>query len=213
MSPAGLNVSSGGHQGVQEHATFRILGIAGSLRKSSFNRSLLRAAQQVAPDGVAIDIYDISAIPLFNGDVEATGLPESVQDFVDHIRAADAILIATPEYNHSVPGVLKNAIDWVSRPSSGNPLRHKPLAMMGASGGQFGTVRAQEAWRLVFASGIDPFVMVNPQLMVNNAAQKFDQQGELIDDDTRDRLTGFIEALVAWSERIHGRSTSVLSTH
>jgi chromate reductase len=189
---------------VRDQSTCHILGIAGSLRKGSYNRALLRAAREVAPDGVTIEIFDIGDIPLYNGDIEAQGLPEPVQHFVDRIHAADAILLATPEYNHSVPGVLKNAIDWVSRASSGNPLRHKPLAMMGASGGQFGTVRAQEAWRLVFASGVDPFVMVNPQLLVNHAAQKFDQQGELIDDDTRNRLTGFIEAFIAWSRRVQG---------
>ncbi|MDQ3547897.1 MAG: NAD(P)H-dependent oxidoreductase [Chloroflexota bacterium] len=181
---------------------FRILGIPGSLRKASFNRGLIRAAQEVAPEGVEIELYDLGEIPLYNGDVEAQGVPAAVQAFADQIRAADALLIATPEYNYSIPGVLKNAIDWASRPSVKNPLRHKPVALMGASGGMYGTARAQLAMRQVLASVIEAHTMIKPELLVNQAGQKFDSDGNLTDDDTRERLAALIEGLVAWSNRL-----------
>jgi len=181
---------------------FRILGIPGSLRKASFNRGLILAAQEVAPDGVEIELYDLDEIPLYNGDVEAQGVPAPVQAFAEKIRAADALLIATPEYNYSIPGVLKNAIDWASRPSVKNPLRHKPVALMGASGGVYGTARAQLAMRQVLASVIEAHTMIKPELLVNQAGQKFDSDGNLTDDDTRERLTALIEGLVAWSNRL-----------
>jgi len=182
--------------------TFTILGIPGSLRKGSFNRGLLRAAQQVAPDGVEIEIYDIGEIPLYNGDVEAQGIPSPIHDFAEKIRAADALLISTPEYNYSIPGVLKNAIDWVSRPSVGNPLKHKPIALTGASGGMFGTARSQLAMRQVLASMIDAHTMIKPELLVTEAGKKFDEQGNLTDDDIRKRLGELIDALVAWTRRL-----------
>jgi chromate reductase, NAD(P)H dehydrogenase (quinone) len=182
--------------------TFSILGIPGSLRKGSLNRGLLRAAQDLAPDGVEISIYDISDIPLYNGDIEAQGVPQPVVDFAEAIRAADAILIACPEYNYSIPGVLKNAIDWASRPSVRNPWRHKPIALMGASGGQFGTLRSQLALRQVFGSMIEAYVMLKPELYVNQAASKFDSDANLIDEDTRERLATHIESLVAWAHRL-----------
>ena len=122
---------------------FQILGIAGSLRLASYNRGLIRAAQQVAPDGVEIAAFDLLPIPLYNADVEAEGAPAPVRDLKERIRAADALLIATPEYNYSIPGVQKNAIDWASRPPQDSPLRHKPIGLMGASPGGFGTVRSQ----------------------------------------------------------------------
>lgn len=181
---------------------FTILGIPGSLRKASFNRGLIRAGQAVAPDGVEIELYDLGEIPLYNGDVEAQGVPIPVQAFAEKIRAADALLIATPEYNYSIPGVLKNAIDWASRPSVKNPLRHKPVALMGASGGMFGTTRSQLAMRQVLASAIDAYAMIKPELLVPQAGQKFDADGNLTDDDVRERLAALIEALVAWSKRL-----------
>lgn len=181
---------------------FRILGIPGSLRKASFNRGLVRASQELAPDGVEIELYDLGEIPLYNGDVEAQGVPIPVQAFADAIRAADALLIATPEYNYSIPGVLKNAIDWASRPSVKNPLRHKPVALMGASGGMYGTARSQLALRQVLASMIEANTMIKPELLVNQAGQKFDSDGNLTDDETRERLTALLEALVAWSNRL-----------
>ncbi len=126
-----------------------VLGICGSLRRASYNGGLLRAAKALAPAGMSIAIGDISAIPLYNGDVEREGFPKSVHDFRERIRAADALLIATPEYNYSVPGVLKNAIDWASR-SPDQPLAGKPVAIMGATPGGFGTTRSQHHLRQVF---------------------------------------------------------------
>jgi chromate reductase len=181
---------------------FRILGIPGSLRKGSFNRGLIRAAQELAPSGVEIELYDLGEIPLYNGDVEAQGVPAAVQAFADKIRAADALLISTPEYNYSIPGVLKNAIDWASRPSVSNPLKHKPVALMGASGGMYGTTRSQIAMRQVLASVIEAHTMIKPELLINQAGQKFDSDGNLTDEDIRERLAALIEALVAWSKRL-----------
>jgi chromate reductase, NAD(P)H dehydrogenase (quinone) len=181
---------------------FRILGIAGSLRAQSFNRALIRVARDVAPAGVTVYEHDLANIPLYNGDVEAAGVPQPVLDFAEAIRGCDALLIATPEYNYSVPGVLKNALDWASRPSVRNPLRQKPIAIMGASGGQWGTVRAQLALRQILASSIESYVMVKPELMVNNGRSRFDEQGHLVDDDIRDRVAAHVEALVTWSNRL-----------
>src|SRR5215470_13926892 len=127
-----------------------VLGFAGSLRKTSFNRGLLRAAVDAAPAGMEIETFDLTPIPSYNADVEEKGLPAPVAEFKEKIRAADALLIATPEYNYSVPGLLKNAIDWASRPSNQSPLQKKPAALMGASGGQMGTARAQLALRQSF---------------------------------------------------------------
>jgi chromate reductase len=181
---------------------FTILGIPGSLRKASFNRGLLRAAQDMTPEGVKIEIYDLDDIPLYNGDVEAVGVPQPVQDFADAIRRADALLIASPEYNYSMSGVLKNAIDWASRPSVKNPFRHKPIGIIGASGGQYGTARSQIALRQVLASVIEAYVMIKPELLVNSASNRFDEHGNLTDDDVRERLSQFVEALVAWAKRV-----------
>lgn len=182
--------------------TFKILGIPGSLRKASFNRGLLEAAQEMAPIGTEIEIVGLDDIPLYNGDVEVAGVPEPVQQLAEKIRVADAILIACPEYNYSIPGVLKNAIDWTSRGSVKNPWRQKPVGMIGASGGQFGTVRAQAHLRQVLGSMIEAYVMVKPEYYVNNATQKFDSAGNLEDDDARTRLEAFVEALVSWSHRV-----------
>ena len=115
--------------------SFKILAFAGSLRAHSYNRGLIRIAQEVAPEGIDVHSFDISSIRLYNEDVEKQGDPEPVKEFKEAIQAADAVLIATPEYNYSVPGVLKNAVDWASRPPQGSPLKKKPAALMGASGG------------------------------------------------------------------------------
>lgn len=189
-----------GGEGVE--SAFRILGIPGSLRKSSFNRGLLRAGQGLTPMGAEIEIAGLDEIPLYNGDIEAAGVPEPIQRLAEQIRAADAILIACPEYNYSIPGVLKNAIDWTSRPSVRNPWRQKPVGLIGASGGQFGTVRAQLHLRQVLGSMIEAYVMVKPEFYVNSASQKFDAEGNLTDDDARERLEAFLEALVAWANHV-----------
>jgi chromate reductase len=180
---------------------FQILGIAGSLRRGSYNRALLRAAEQLAPDGVDIRTFDLLPIPLFNEDVEAGGDPEPVRELKAQIRAADALLIACPEYNYSVPGVLKNAIDWASRPPRGSALHHKPVALMGASPGPYGTVRSQLALRQSFLFTKSP-VLPEPELYVSAAHEKFDSDGNLHDDQIGQRLRALLEALVDWSRRL-----------
>ena len=180
---------------------FRILGIAGSLRRASYNRGLVRAAQQVAPDGVAIEAFDLLPIPLYNADVEAEGDPAPVQELKERIRAADALLIASPEYNYSIPGVLKNAIDWASRPPQDSPLRHKPIGLMGASPGGFGTVRSQLALRQVFLF-MKAYVLLEPEVHVSAARDKFDADGNLTDDRTREHIGSLVAALVEWARRL-----------
>ena len=179
----------------------RIVGVAGSLRKGSYNRALLRAAQELAPDGMTITVAEIGNLPLYDADVEAAGVPAPVAAFRQAIRQADALLIATPEYNYSIPGVLKNAIDWASRPPADSALRQKPTAIMGASGGAFGTVRAQLALRqsLQFT---ETQVMLKPEVLVAKAQDRFDADGRLIDEPTRQLLQRFLEALAAWTRRL-----------
>ena len=136
----------------EKNRTLHVLGFAGSLRQGSYNRALLRAAKELAPEGMVIDIFDLTPIPLYNADVEAKGDPEAVAAFKAAIRRADALLIACPEYNHGVPGVLKNAIDWASRPPRSAALDRKPLALMGASPGMTGSARGQSQLRQAFVS-------------------------------------------------------------
>lgn len=178
----------------------KILGIAGSLRKASFNAAALRAAQQLAPAGVTIDIFDLSPLPVFNQDLEATP-PASAVQFKAAIRAADAILISTPEYNYSVPGVLKNAIDWASRPYGDSAWTGKPIAIMGASPGALGTARAQYHLRQSFIF-LDAHLLNKPEVMIANAGQRFDGEGNLTDEKTRELIKSQIEALVAWAKRL-----------
>jgi len=180
---------------------FQILGIAGSLRRASYNRGLLRAAEQLAPDGVDIRTFDLVPVPLFNEDVEAEGDPAPVRELKEQIRAADALLIACPEYNYSIPGVLKNAVDWASRPPSGSALYHKPVALIGASPGGFGTVRSQLALRQVFLF-TKSLVLPEPELYVSTAYEKFDQAGNLQDEETGRRLRALLDALVVWARRV-----------
>ena len=178
-----------------------VLAIAGSLRRASYNRGLVRAAQALQLDGIAIETCELANIPMYDGDVEAQGDPEPVRAFKAHIAAADALLIATPEYNYSVPGVLKNALDWASRPAATSPLRDKPVAIMGATPGGFGTVRAQMALRqsFVFTASC---CMVRPELLVSHARDKFDAHGDLTDGPTREALRALLVALGAWTRRL-----------
>ena len=176
-----------------------VLGVAGSLRKGSFNKAALRAAIELAPEGMTIEPFDISAIPLYDEDVKAQGFPAPVQAFRDKIKAADALLIVTPEYNYSVPGVLKNAIDWASRPPE-QPFDGKPIAIMGASGGGFGTARAQYHLRQVFIFLNAP-IMLRPEVMIAAAQNKFDAEGKLTDQPTRDAVAGLLTALATWTRR------------
>ena len=178
-----------------------VLGLSGSLRRHSLNTALLRAAAELTPDGVRIDSADLSAIPLFNDDLRLEGYPPQVATLLASIAAADAVLVATPEYNYSVPGVLKNAIDWVSRPPD-PPLAGKPLAIMGASLGLSGTMRAQYHLRQM-AVFLDVLVLNRPEVFVPQAKDKFDAQGRLVDEDTRAHVRRLVEALVAWARRLN----------
>jgi chromate reductase, NAD(P)H dehydrogenase (quinone) len=183
-----------------EGRTIRVLGFAGSLRKGSVNRALIRAAQGLAPPNLSIEIFDIAAVPLYNGDVEAAGEPEAVTTFKQAIRAADALLIATPEYNHGVPGVMKNAIDWASRPAGKSPMSTKPVGIVGASPGMTGSARGQIQLRQALES-INCYCMPQPELLVGQAYGKFDEQGNLTDEKTREVLGKYLMALAAWAGR------------
>ena len=183
--------------------TFHLLGIPGSLRAGSYNRGLLRAAAEVLPPGVGLDLFPLNDIPPYNGDVESQGDPEPVAELKRRIAAAEALLIATPEYNYSIPGVLKNAIDWASRPPKTSPLRQKPVGIMGASGGESGTMRAQLALRQVFVF-TGSYALVQPEFRVPNASQKFNAEGKLVDEDLRERLRAFVAALVDWARLVGG---------
>ena len=179
----------------------RFLGIAGSLRRASYNRGLLRAAIDAAPAGVRVTVFDLADLPIFNADVEAEGDPAPVSEFKSEIAAADALLIATPEYNHCVPGVLKNAIDWASRPARRSVLADKPVAIMGASTGRGGTARAQAHLRdgLAYTNGL---VLALPEVLVGEARVKFDAEGNLHDDDTRSEVRDLLVSLAAWTRRL-----------
>ena len=179
----------------------RVLGIAGSLRTASYNKMLLRAAVELAPAGMEIEIFDIGGIPLFNEDVEAAGTPPAVEAFRDAIRRADALLIATPEYNHGVPGVLKNAIDWASRPPRKSPLAGKPAALFGASPGMTGTARAQTQLRASFVFTDTP-ALPQPEVLVFRAHEKFDADGRLTDEPTRVFVGRLLVALADWTTRL-----------
>ncbi|MDD3845858.1 MAG: NAD(P)H-dependent oxidoreductase [Syntrophorhabdaceae bacterium] len=186
---------------VRESATVRILGFAGSLRKGSYNRMLLKAAAEVAPQDVELEIFDIEGIPPFNQDLENEP-HEKVREFKERVKAADAILMATPEYNYSVPGVLKNALDAASRPYGTNPFEGKPVAIMGASIGMLGTARAQYHLRqtLVF---FNCFVLNRPEIMVPFSEQKFDTSGNLTDDRTRQLIQDLLAELAKWARKLN----------
>ena len=178
-----------------------ILGIAGSLRKASYNRAALRAAQQLAPERASIEIVDLAGIPPFNQDEERNP-PHEVTQLKTRVRAADAILFVTPEYNYSIPGVLKNAIDWGSRPYGESCWDGKPVAVMGASMAVLGTSRAQYHLRQVFVY-LNMHAMNLPEMMIGAAHDKFDAAGNLTDKATRQHIQKFLEALINWTERVH----------
>lgn len=158
--------------------TIQILGIAGSLRRGSYNRAALCAAARMAPSGSRLDLCDIGAIPLFNQDHEKQ-MPPAVDEFKKRIREADAILIATPEYCYSIPGVLKNAIDWASRPYGESAWRGKPVALMGLSEGSSGTMLAQQHLRQIFVD-LKMFPINEPEVMIGGAAKHFDKDGDIL---------------------------------
>lgn len=180
--------------------TLRVLGFAGSLRKNSYNRAALRAAQGLMPDGATLEIYDLAPIPLYNDDVREQGYPPAVQDFRDRIAAADALLMVTPEYNYSMSGVLKNAIDWASRPP-GPPMASKPVAIMGATQGLWGTVKAQHHLRqcCVF---LNLWPVNKPEVLIAQAQTKFDAQGNLTDEATRKVIAELMTNLAGWTKRL-----------
>lgn len=185
---------------MSERTSINVLAFAGSLRKASWNRGLLRAAQQEAPSDMKIEIFDISEVPLYNEDVRQQGFPPVVDAFRERIRRADALLIATPEYNYSIPGVLKNAIDWASRPP-GQPFQGKPIALMGASAGMAGTTRAQHHLRQSFVY-LDGRLLTRPEVLIPAAAPKFDEDGNLTDGGSREQIAELVAALAAWTRRL-----------
>jgi chromate reductase, NAD(P)H dehydrogenase (quinone) len=177
-----------------------ILGFAGSLRKGSYNKAILRAALEMVPSDAALKVFEIEGMPLFNQDLEGNP-PQIVKDFKAQIRGADAVLIVTPEYNYSMPGVLKNAIDNASRPYGDNAFAGKPVGIMGASVGNLGTARAQYHLRqsCVF---LDMHPLNQPEVMVPSAQDKVDQSGIVTDPKTREKIKELLEALVVWTRKL-----------
>jgi len=180
----------------------KILALSGALRRASYNTALLRAAAAMAPEGVTIELRTLHGIPLYDGDVEAEGIPAAVTTLREEIRAADALLIGTPEYNNAIPGVLKNGLDWLSRPS-GEGARlfgGRPTGLMGATPGGFGTVQSQDALLSVLRTFGSDFWMAG-RLMVSHAGAVFDGEGRLVDDKVREQLRHFIEGFVAFVQK------------
>lgn len=178
----------------------QILGIAGSLRRESYNRAALRAAVQLVPQDATLNIFELDGIPGFNQDEEQKP-PAKVVELKRRIREADAVLIVTPEYNYSVPGVLKNAIDWASRPYGDSAWSGKPAAIMGASVGTIGTARAQYHLRQMMVF-LNMFPINQPEVMIGNASTRFDQAGSLTDETTKDLVHQLLSNLVAWTRRL-----------
>jgi len=179
-----------------------VLGFAGSLRQDSYNRAALRAAIELAPAGMTIEIFDLAPIQPYNEDVKQQGFPPPEHAFREKIRAADALLIVTPEYNRGIPGVLKNAIDWASRPPD-QPFNGKPAAIFGASPGMVATAVAQFELRR-YLGVLNALVLNTPSVMIGQAGAKFDEQGRLTDQPTRDMIAQMLVALAEWTRR-HGR--------
>jgi chromate reductase len=179
----------------------KILTFAGSLRKGSYNKALVRAAVEVAPENVTMEVFDLEGIPPFNQDLENTP-PQKVIEFKEKIRSADALLIATPEYDYSVPGVLKNAIDWASRPLQETPLKGKSVAIMSASIGKLGGARAQYHLRQSFVL-LNMHPVNQPEVMLASAAENVDANGRLNNEHTRTLIRQLIEALVTWNNRLN----------
>jgi chromate reductase len=177
--------------------TIRIAGICGSLRKDSYNLRALEIAKDVAPDGVELDIIRLDDVEMFNADLEKVGWPPGVQRLRDRVEPAHAVLLASPEYNYGVPGVLKNATDWLSRPTGEGPMTGKPFAVMGASTSYSGTARAQADWRNVAYYNSMP-LLTTVEVLIWRAQDKFDEAGNLHDDKTREKLTQLMDEFTKW---------------
>jgi chromate reductase, NAD(P)H dehydrogenase (quinone) len=178
-----------------------VMGISGSLRRASWNSGLLRAAGELLPEGMSLEIFDLAPLPFYNQDLDTSeALPDAVRQLRERIRAADALLMATPEYNYSVTAVLKNAIDWAARPPQTQPLAGKPLAIMGA-GGLFGTVRAQLHLRQI-AVFTDMLPLNKPEVRIMRGWEKFDADGNLTDEPSRQEVRALVEALAVWTRRL-----------
>jgi chromate reductase, NAD(P)H dehydrogenase (quinone) len=183
-----------------------ILGIPGSLRQGSYNRAALRAAQQLVPQDAVLEIFELHGIPPFNQDEEQQP-PTRVAELKVRVRAADAILFVTPEYNYSIPGVLKNAIDWASRPYGDSAWNGKPVAVMGASVGLFGAARAQYQLRQVFVY-LNMHAVNQPEVMIGKAAERFDGQGNLTDPKSAELIQQLLRNLVDWTRRLQPRAAA-----
>ncbi len=183
---------------------FKILAFAGSLRKGSFNKALVRAAVEVAPENVNVEIFDLEGIPPFNQDYESDP-PPIVAEFKEKILQADALLIATPEYNYSIPGVLKNAIDWASRPYKENSFAGKTVAIMSASSGRFGGARAQYHLRQCFVF-LNMYPVNKPEVMLSAGADSVNADGKITNQETRTLIKQLIEALVIWTNKLKSSS-------
>jgi chromate reductase len=181
----------------------KVLAFAGSLRKGSYNKALIRAAVEVAPPTVSIEIFNLEGIPPFNQDYEGNP-PQRVKDFKEKIRNADALLIATPEYNYSIPGVLKNALDSASRPKQGNPLEGKPIAIMSASTGRLGGARAQYHLRQSFVF-LNMHPVNQPEVMLSDAPHNVDANGNVTNEQTRQLIRQLLEALAEWTIRLRDK--------
>jgi chromate reductase, NAD(P)H dehydrogenase (quinone) len=184
-------------------SAFEILGLSGSLRQASYNTAALMAAQSMAPEGIVITLADLSSIPIYNDDDRARAFPASITALVARIRAADAVMIATPEYNYSVPGMLKNVIDWVSKVPD-QPFKGKPIAILGASVGSFGTARAQYDLRKMFVF-LDAHLLNQPEVLIASAQSRFNADGRLTDEPTRKLLLAQVVALREWATRLNSR--------
>ncbi len=183
----------------------KILGICGSLRRASYNRWLLTAAQGLVPDGMTLEIAEMHDIPIFDQDVQEAGDPEAVAALKARVRDADGLLISTPEYNWGVPGALKNTIDWLSRPAKDSPLLRKPVALMGATTGPWGTVRAQLALRQILLFP-QMQVLPSPWVHLTMAKDKFDPDGALTDDQTRQQVRELLAAFGRWIGQVTPRA-------
>lgn len=178
----------------------KILGISGSLRRASFNTALLRAMEGILAGKAGFEIYTCGDLPLYNADIDGESKPEPVVRFRELVSGAEALIFATPEYNHGIPGVLKNAIDWASRPAFKAPLTHKPAGVLSASRGAVGGARAQAALRQILGGTMTP-ILPHVEMLVPSAAEKFDEAGNLTDARTRERMERYAAEFVEWVRR------------